>query len=134
MHESRRGALQAIERATPNDVRLLPDIEARASALFNGITALAEIPPHSISMDAFDAAQRAGLLWVARAPNGSPIGFVLVERLGDGLHLEEVDVLLEHGRRGVGRALVMAAWECAGTRSHTDPVHLSRCALERAVL
>lgn len=105
-----------IDPATPSDVPLLPAIEERASALFGGIAALAAIPPHSVSMQELDAAQRAGLLWVARDPEGVPIGFALVEPLADGLHLEEVDVLPECGRQGVGRALVTTVCEYARAR------------------
>src|SRR5688572_26480034 len=105
-----------IDQATPSDVPLLSAIEERASALFGGIAALAGIPPHSVSMQALEAAQRAGLLWVARDTDGVPIGFALVERLGESLHLEEVDVLPEHGRQGVGRALVNTVCEYARAR------------------
>ena len=54
----------------------------------------------------FEAAQVSGHLWVALSPAGDCVGFALVEPSGERLHLEELDVLPEHGGRGLGRALV----------------------------
>ena len=91
--------------AEPREVALLPEIERRACDLFLAIPATASLPSSLTLLTNFEAAQRAGLLWVART-GGSPVGFALLESLGDGLHLEELDVLPEHGRKGIGRALV----------------------------
>ncbi len=66
------------------------------------------------SLSAIEEAQRQGLLWVADAASGKLVGFALGERLDDGLHLEELDVLPEHGRQGVGTRLVGAF--CDGAR------------------
>ena len=62
--------------------------------------------------EGFQAAQAAGLLWVALSPQRHPVGFALVEREGLQLHLEELDVHPQHGRRGIGGALVetVCAW------------------------
>ena len=91
--------------AEPREVALLPEIERRACDLFLAVPATASLPSSLTSLTNLEAAQSAGLLWVARA-GGSPVGFALLERLGDGLHLEELDVLPEHGRKGIGRALI----------------------------
>ena len=45
---------------------------------------------------------------MALAPDGEPVGFALVELLDDAAHLEEIDVHPDHGRRGLGAALVDA--------------------------
>jgi len=91
--------------AEPREVALLPEIERRACDLFLAIPVTASLPSLLTPLTNLEAAQRAGLLWVART-GGSPVGFALLEPLGDGLHLEELDVLPEHGRKGIGRALV----------------------------
>jgi ribosomal protein S18 acetylase RimI-like enzyme len=91
--------------AEAGEVALLQEIERRACDLFLAIPATASLPSSLTSLTNLEAAQRAGLLWVARA-GGSPVGFALLESLGGGLHLEELDVLPEHGRKGIGRALV----------------------------
>jgi GNAT superfamily N-acetyltransferase len=71
-------------------------------------------------LEDFQAAQEAGLLWVALSSQYHPVGFALVERMGLQLHLEEIDVHPLHGRRGVGAALVEAicAWarDCGYTQ------------------
>src|SRR5262249_42892946 len=62
----------------------------------------------------FDEAQRHGRLWVALAGK-QPVGFAIVVMLADDLpHLDELDVLPEHGRQGLGTALVHAVcdWTC----------------------
>jgi hypothetical protein len=84
--------------AEPREVAFLPEIERRACDLFLAIPATASLPSLLTSLANLEAAQRAGLLWVARA-GGSPVGFALLEPLGGNLHLEELDVL-EHGRKG----------------------------------
>lgn len=91
--------------AKPHEVPLLPDVERRACDLFLTVPAVADIPLHVTELEEFEVARRAGLLWVAR-DGERPIGFALVEPLGDGLHLEELDVLPENGGKGVGRALL----------------------------
>jgi GNAT superfamily N-acetyltransferase len=92
--------------ASADEVAALPGIEARACSLFDTVPATASLPEYPTPIDDFIEAQRQGLLWVARLPGAGPVGFALAERLGDDLHLEELDVLPEHGRRGIGTALL----------------------------
>ncbi len=101
-----------IDRALARDVPQLPEIERRACELFLQDPVTAAMPLLLTPLADFEAAQREERLWVARAPGGEPVGFALVERLGAEPHLEELDVLPEHGRRGIGTALVRAvcAW------------------------
>jgi GNAT superfamily N-acetyltransferase len=61
------------------------------------------------------AAQQDGTLFVAEADAGV-VGFALARPLGDGLHLDELDVLESHGRRGLGARLVAAVLDCARQR------------------
>jgi GNAT superfamily N-acetyltransferase len=104
--------------AESGEVAGLPEIERRACDMFLAIPATAGLPSYLTPLTSFEVAQRAGLLWVARA-NASPVGFALVEPLGDGLHLEELDVLPEHGRKGIGRALLREVCRYAGGRRST---------------
>ncbi|HEX3920417.1 MAG TPA: GNAT family N-acetyltransferase [Caulobacteraceae bacterium] len=50
-----------------------------------------------------------GLLWVADDEEHGVIGFLAGELTGDALYIEEVDVLMQHQRRGHGRRLTEAA-------------------------
>ena len=107
-----------IARATASDLAALPDIERRACELFRELPATADLPLYLTPERDFDTARARGLLWAARA-GSTPVGFVLLEPLGAGLHLEELDVLPEFGRRGIGRRLVAAACAAAGDRRLT---------------
>jgi GNAT superfamily N-acetyltransferase len=102
--------------AESREVASLPEIERRACDMFLAIPATADLPSSLTSLRSLEVAQRSGLLWVARA-NAAPVGFALVEPLGDGLHLEELDVLPEHGRKGIGRALIREVCRYAELRS-----------------
>ena len=96
-----------IALARTSDVRALALIELEAASLLRG-HAPASVLEETTDEDDFRDAQQAGRLWVALAED-APVGFALVEMLADGLpHLEEVDVLPQHGRRGVGASLVRA--------------------------
>jgi len=94
-----------IRPAKEDDLSHLPKIEARAAQLFApfglgelfqpGPNRLAEIRPY------FDA-QR---MWVAEVDD-APIGFAMATVIDGQAHLEEVDVLPEFGRQGIGSALI----------------------------
>lgn len=73
----------------------------------------ASVLAESTPLEDFRSAQESGLLWVARDPAGTPVGFALVEWLDGEPHLDEIDVHPAHGRRGLGRALVAAVLDWA---------------------
>jgi GNAT superfamily N-acetyltransferase len=100
-----------IALAESADLPHLLEIERRAAALFQQVPLIAGLPLEAPDRD-FAGAQRDGRLWVARGDaGGPPVGFALVARVGEEWHLQEMDVLPEHGRRGLGRALLAAACE-----------------------
>ncbi len=96
-----------IRPAGPEHLDQLPAIERAAATRF-GDSLPRSVLSHVTPGDALEAAQRAGLLWVALEPDGAPIGFAVASAHGRRMHLEELDVLPEHGRKGVGSALVAA--------------------------
>jgi GNAT superfamily N-acetyltransferase len=113
--------MYVIGRARPEELPLLPEIERRASELFLAFPFTAELPADPSPLSEFETAERQGLLWVARlrAPGvtpDEPVGFAMVEDFGPHLHLEEVDVLPEHGRQGLGTRLVREVLKLAVTR------------------
>ena len=101
-----------IRLAVSEDVFGLPAIEREAGILFDdyleriGLTE--DFIPHINSLENFQNAQRAGRLWVAVAGSGDVVGFALVVEVGGFAHLEELDVLPKHGRKGLGSALLDA--------------------------
>ena len=99
-----------IRLALPQDTTFLPSIERQAAKLFEnclgetGLTLEALVRVNSV--ENFDHAQRAGRLWVAVSPRGDLVGFALVFDLGGMAHVDELDVLPEHGGRGLGSRLL----------------------------
>ena len=56
----------------------------------------------------------------ARSDGARPVGFVQVIEVDGWAHLEQVSVLPEFGRRGIGRRLVDAAADAARERGHRE--------------
>ena len=64
-------------------------------------------------IEELDDARRCGQLWVATTVGGVIVGFAQVVILDGDAHLDEVDVVPEHGQHGVGTRLVTAVCEWA---------------------
>jgi len=105
--------------AAPAHVGALPAVERIADSRFGS-----HVPPQVLArvipLHVLEAAQCAGHLWVALAPDGAPVGFALVEPAATRVHLEGLAVLPEHGRRGVGAALVSAVEQWARSRGFAE--------------
>jgi GNAT superfamily N-acetyltransferase len=108
----------SIGLARADELARLPDIEREAATLFKGLELPLEPLQAVTSLDELAAAQRDGRLWVARGRDGEPIGFAQVEWVGGEPHLEEMNVVPSHGRRGAGRALVEAVLGWARDAGH----------------
>ncbi|UDM50402.1 GNAT family N-acetyltransferase [Cupriavidus sp. MP-37] len=104
-----------IRLAAVADLPRLPDIELAAAALFPEGDLPALLRLVSTPEPALAAAQREGRLWVAEH-GGEVAGFALASRRGACGYLDEMDVHPDHGRRGIGRALVgtVQEWARAG--------------------
>jgi GNAT superfamily N-acetyltransferase len=95
-----------VRRAEPAELDALGDVEIASGALF------AEI---GFEFDDPTPVARSGRTPAAVFVAGRPaVGFAWVEVLDGQAHLEELAVLPEHGRAGLGRALVEAAAAWAG--------------------
>jgi GNAT superfamily N-acetyltransferase len=109
-----------IRLARGSELETLPEIERRAAALFGAWAAELELTRELLeqvtSLEALRAANRDGRVWVAADRDDRPVGFALVREIGLFAHLEELDVLPEHGRRGLGAALLEAVCAWAHTR------------------
>jgi GNAT superfamily N-acetyltransferase len=110
--------MYTIVPARPTDLPLLPAIELASATLLAG-HAPASVLAETTSQADLRAAQRRGRLWVALADD-VPVGFAHVMVLGpDIAHLEEIDVHPEHGRRGLGRRLVLTVCRWAATNGYS---------------
>jgi GNAT superfamily N-acetyltransferase len=95
--------------AAPGDLVHLPHIERAASALFPPDLLPEALRQSTVPMEQLEDALARGSLWVARASDGTPVGFAMGGVL-EGLHmLMELDVLPAHGQRGVGHRLMSEA-------------------------
>jgi GNAT superfamily N-acetyltransferase len=103
-------SMYRIRLASVADPPLLPAIESEAATLFRAYfdeTGLSEAAiEHTNSVEDFAAAQRNGLLWVAVDQEDAPIGFAMLRRFEDVLHLHEIDVHPAHARLGLGHAMI----------------------------
>ena len=104
----------AIRPARPSDLRHLSAIEDAGGPLFTELFGAATAPVlMSPAPSGLDRDLQPGFLLVA-VTEGRVVGFAHVLELDghDGhAHLEQLSVLPEHGRRGIGGALVRAAME-----------------------
>ncbi|MGY1773229.1 GNAT family N-acetyltransferase [Blastococcus sp. SYSU D00813] len=93
----------AVRRAEPADLAELPALEAAADTLFLplGIT---DLPPPA------SAAERARA-WRVLVAGRPPRGFAVLGRRDGDVHLEQLSVHPDAGRRGLGGALLAAAVE-----------------------
>ena len=97
-----------IERAQPSHVDALCAIERKAVQLFRGHPAWPDYAAVSIPPELLRQAIDRGLVWVAFVESAEPVGFVWLdaELAGGAIGVAEIDVLPEHGRRGIGAALL----------------------------
>jgi len=106
-----------IERADPSQVEALCAIERKAVQLFRGHTAWPSYSAMSIPPLLLLQAISRGLVWVALDQSAAPLGFVWLDTQAGGIAIgiAEINVLPEHGRRGIGAALLEQA--CAWARA-----------------
>lgn len=106
-----------IRQGERRDIAALPGIEREAGTLFypylqdTGLTK--EVLTFTSSAAEAEAACNGGGLWVAETATGEIVGFAIVFDWGTTAHLDELDVLPEHGRHGVGTSLVRAVCQWA---------------------
>ncbi|MCY1269862.1 ribosomal-protein-alanine acetyltransferase [compost metagenome] len=105
-----------IDTARADELPLLAPIERAAATRFPVELLPAELREHSLAMATLRAAQQDGRLWLARDAQGTPVGFACVEVVAAHALLAELDVHPEHGRRGLGAALLQAAVDWAAGR------------------
>ncbi|MGI8336175.1 GNAT family N-acetyltransferase [Actinomadura scrupuli] len=92
---------EVIRRAEPKDLALLPGIENSGDRVFREVGIV--FPPGPTVIE--EAARTGAEILVAGDP---PVGFAAVIELDGRPHLEQIAVRPDHGRRGVGAALLGA--------------------------
>jgi len=95
-----------IRPAQDTDLPALPDIERRAAALFQDFGLADTFATVLTPSESYQEGLEARRLWVAEDSEGHLLGFALAGVVAGSAHLDELDVLPEYGRRGIGSALV----------------------------
>jgi len=107
-----------VRQARREDLPALAAVERAAQALFAhvGMPELADAPVLSLSEVEQYAAD--GFVAVAEHPRDGIVGFVVVRPLGGAAHVQELDVHPDHGRQGLGRALLDRALAWARAKGY----------------
>jgi len=97
----------SIDLASPAHVPLLGAIEIAAATRFPPGTIPDHIRSDSIPVSVLLDAVANGTLWVTLNAFRQPVGYALLQSVDGFALLAQMDVLPEHGRKGLGTALVM---------------------------
>ena len=95
-----------IRQARREELPSLLEIERRAAGRFALVDGLGEEPLDLTPLDELREACSGRRVWVAVTGGGEVVGFAYAAVIDGSCHLEEVDVLPEYGRRGIGASLV----------------------------
>jgi GNAT superfamily N-acetyltransferase len=104
--------VDAIRTARPGELALLPPLEAAADTVFDAL-GIGPLPDPGSEADLAAAL----VVLVAGDP---PQGFARIDARAGGAHLEQLSVHPDHGRRGIGRALLRAAVDWAAARGYDE--------------
>jgi len=110
----------SIELASRDHVLAIPGIELAAAAMFPEADLPIAVRYLVTEDDLLQQAQRDGRLWVALNGDRIPVGFAMADIVDGGAHLDEMDVLPDYGRQGIGTRLMRAIIGWA--RSESYPV------------
>jgi predicted DCC family thiol-disulfide oxidoreductase YuxK/GNAT superfamily N-acetyltransferase len=110
----------------PGEIRIRPAlaaelpelqrVEREAGTRFRGLGLIDHLLEHSLSLPELSGHQRSGRVWVAADERDRPVGFAVASVVGGSAHLEELDVLPEAGRRGIGTRLVGTVCDWAASQ------------------
>ena len=104
--------MERIRPARPDEMALLPPLEAAADTMFDAL-AIGPLPGPG-TVEEFSGAL---VVLVAGDP---PVGLCRIDALAGGAHLEQLSVHPDHAGHGVGRALLRAACDWAQEAGYRD--------------
>ena len=96
----------SIELAGSEHLSAIPAIELAASAMFPEADLPVEIRYLVTENELLNEAQSEARLWVALTDDRTPVGFAMADVVDDGAHLDEMDVMPDFGRQGIGTRLM----------------------------
>lgn len=101
-----------VRLARPDEAARVLAIEAAAAARFAGLGLIDEALGTSLAIDELVRLIDAGQVWVG-CRDGIPVGMAIASACEGLAYLEEMDVVPEHGRRGLGTRLLERVCEWA---------------------
>lgn len=108
-----------IRLARETDLAHLPGVELAAATLFAAYERFQHLLADAMSVEEHRALCAAGRLWVTADENDQPVGFLAVELVDGHPHIQELDIHPDHGRRGLGGAMIEAVCEWARANGQT---------------
>jgi ribosomal protein S18 acetylase RimI-like enzyme len=107
----------SITRSARDEIPALIAVDLAAGGLFadTGLLSAEALADH-VPAEVFEHALEENDLLVARDRKGRPVGFALTSQRGGTLYLDQISVHPDHGRRGLGRALIARLADEARTR------------------
>jgi predicted N-acetyltransferase YhbS len=101
-----------IRLASRSELNLLADIERSAAILFRDTPYAFLVNAEPLPLSVVEQQFALGLVWVAANEDDAVVGYAIASEIDDTLYLHEIDVVPEHGRRGIGARLVrtVCAW------------------------
>lgn len=106
--------------ATRAHIAAVPGIEQAAAAMFPEEDLPLALRFLVTDEGSLHNAVRNGEIWVALHRDELPVGFAMATILDGTAHLDEMDVMPQHCRRGVGRRLALTVIEWARTQGYRD--------------
>ena len=106
-----------IELADCEHLLAIPAIEIAAAAMFPEADLPVEVRYLVTEDELLRQAQSEARLWVALTDDRTPVGFALADIVDGVAHLDEMDVLPDYGRQGIGTRLVRTFIDWARSRN-----------------
>jgi predicted N-acetyltransferase YhbS len=108
-----------IRSARVEELPLLSRVEDSAAALFLDTPYAFLVNDEPLSLDFVQQQFQAGRVWVAVDFHEIIVGYAIACEVDNTLYLQQIDVAPEHGRRGIGSALVQTVCTWAKQQGYT---------------
>jgi GNAT superfamily N-acetyltransferase len=95
-----------IRLARHDEIPRLLEIEDEAGKLFAGLGIIDESLDHPFPLEMLAQLIASGYVWVAACDDAPPVGMIIASTQERTVYIEEMDVLPEYGRRGLGAGLL----------------------------